>query len=165
MKRVIHRSFSIACLLTAIATSAAAYQIEPFSMKIGDGAEVTVFTYRQSNNVSVALRISGPGDANVFISAVNTPDGTVVTITTSGGRTYKLQPVEGKSIALLDDQERPLSNAKLQADGKTFYDQIEGLRKAVAAKVASNSSVNADAVGGSQSLKEIASTAKSFSAN
>jgi hypothetical protein len=162
MNRVIIRSLVTVLLLTM---TVAAYQVEPFSVKLSDGAEVTVFTYRQNDEVSIALRIVGPGEAQVFVSAIHNPDaGTMVTITPSGGHTYKIRRSPGKPVAVLDDQERPIDNPRVQADGAAFFDKIEAIRQAVAAKVAANSSVNSDVVGGSQSLQEIATSVKLFSA-
>lgn len=162
MNRVIIRSLVIVLFLTMVV---AAYQVEPFTVKLSDGQEVTIFTYRQNNEVSIALRIVGPGEAQTFVSAIHNPDiGTMVTITPSGGHTRKLQRSTGKAVAVLDDQERPLANPKLQADGSALFDKIEALRQAVAARVTSNSSVNADVVE-SQSLQDIAASVKLLTAN
>jgi hypothetical protein len=162
MTKVINRSLVFVLFLTTMASIVAAYQVEPFSLKLNDGEEITVFTYRQNDDISIALRIVGPGEAQVFISAIYKRDtGTMVTITPSGGHPFKLQRSPGKAVVVMDDQERPLANSKLLAQGSTFFDQIETLRQAVAARVSSNSSVNADAVG-TQSLRDIATSARLF---
>jgi hypothetical protein len=163
MDGLIFRVCAALLFLTAPVHASALYQVEPFSLKLDGGQEVTVFTYNQNNAVSIALRIVGPGDAQLFISAIHAPDsGTLVTVLTPGGSSYKIRRPSGKPIAVYDDQEKPVpANPKFLADCTALYDQIEALRQAVAAKVAANAAVNADAVG-PDALRNIIVAAKAL---
>jgi hypothetical protein len=146
------------------ALASASGQIEPFSMKLDSGEEITVFTYRQEKTVSIALRVTGPGETQIFISAIQIPDtGTQLTVSTSAGL-YKLRRPAGKAVAVYDNDEKVVGkDQKFLTGSADVFDRVETLRQLIATKVAASQNINVDAVG-SQTLKELVVASKVFAA-